>query len=211
MMLDTIVQPESDATIEEAARIIRCGGVIGFLTDTLYGIGCDPLDERAVARVAELKERDADKPILVVISDANESLRFIARKSKLFSRLSEEFWGGALTIIEIAKPDLPTPLVSRSGTIGLRLPGDVRVRRLIEACSGALTATSANPTSQPPAMTALEVYDYFRDKLDLIVDSGAAGSPLPSTIVDVTKDPPRLIREGALDRVTLERVVMLAK
>ena len=210
-MRDMIIQPESEAVIEEAGRIVASGGVIGFLTDTFYGIGCDPLNESAVARVARLKGRDANKPILVVISDIDESLRFLGRQSNLFRLLAEEFWGGRLTIIESAKANLPSPLVSQTGTIGLRLPDDAQVRRLIRACGGALTATSANPASQTPAMTAGGVHEYFGERLDLIVDSGTARSVLPSTIVDVTTDPPRLVREGVLDQATLERVVTLAK
>lgn len=210
-MANTIVLPESEFAVEEAARIVASGGIIGFLTDTFYGIGCDPSDENAVARVANLKERDATKPILIVISDVDQSSRFVVQQSELFRRLAEEFWGGRLTIVESARPGLPPPLVSRTGTIGLRLPGDARVCRLIEACGGALTATSANPANLTPARTAGEVYYYFRDDLDLIVDAGAASSALPSTIVDVSVNPPRLVREGALDRVTLERIVRLAK
>jgi L-threonylcarbamoyladenylate synthase len=103
-----------------------------------------------------------------------------------------------LTIIGRAADDLPNELTAATKTVGVRLPDDDKVRALIEVCGGALTATSANPSGQPPARTAAAVEHYFDARLDLIVDGGATTSDAPSTVVDATADEITLVREGVI-------------
>jgi L-threonylcarbamoyladenylate synthase len=192
-----------------AAEIISSGGIVAFLTDTFYGLGADPMNARAVRRVQELKGREASgKPVLIVISDERETLRFIENDSPLFEILKQEFWPGALTIIGKAKTEVPEELTAETGTLGVRLPDDARVRDFVRACGGALTATSANPTSEPPACTAEEVASYFADRIDLIVDRGEAISLEPSTVIDASGEEARLVREGVINRKQLENALL---
>lgn len=186
-----------------AADVIARGGLLAFRTDTFYGLGADPFNRRALRRINELKGRD-DKPILVVISDDAEAERFIAQRTELFEAISERHWPGALTIVVKAKPEVPGELTAASGTVGLRLPDDDEVRAFIRSTGGALTATSANLAGEQPARTAEDVARSFPIGLDLIVDGGRAESLKPSTVLDLSGERVRLIREGAVSRQALE-------
>jgi L-threonylcarbamoyladenylate synthase len=198
-------QPQD--TNQSAAQVIARGGVIAFRTDTFYGLGVNPFDKAAVRRIKELKGREDAKPILIVISDADQVDRFIEKRSPEFVQLSERFWPGPLTLIGVARSEVPEEITAGTGTIGIRLPDNEVVRNLVRACGGALTATSANPASQPPAKTAQEVAEYFPSGIDLIVNGGEAMSDQPSTVVDVTGTEPRLIREGVIGKKELMRRV----
>lgn len=188
----------SEETRARAAETIAAGGVIAFRTDTFYGLGADPFNREALKRVNDLKGREGNKPLLVVISDAGEAERFLISKSQLFDSISARHWPGALTIVVRARPEVPDELTAASGTIGLRLPDDESVRSFIRACGGALTATSANLAGEPPARTTEEVARSFPSGLDLIVDGGTSQGDRPSTVLDISGQSPRLIREGAV-------------
>jgi L-threonylcarbamoyladenylate synthase len=184
----------------EAAEVISRGGVIAFRTDTFYGLGADPLNPRAVRSLFELKGREEGKPILVVISDLALVDRFIAHRSPLFDRIADRFWPGPLTIVGPAREDLSSELTAGTGTVGVRLPDDERVRPLVRLCGGALTATSANLSGKPPARTAAEVKQQFPNGIDLILDDGEVTATLPSTVIDLSGDELHLIREGAISK-----------
>jgi L-threonylcarbamoyladenylate synthase len=198
-----MIVKDGEEARERAADVISAGGVVAFRTDTFYGLGADPFNPDAVRRVNELKGRDG-KPILVVISDASEAERFILNRSKIFDAICARHWPGALTIVVDAKPEVPQELTAGSNTVGLRLPDDEAVRSFIRECGGALTATSANVAGAPPARTAEEVTNYFPDGIEMIVDDGTARGEKPSTILDISCSPPRLIREGAISRNELK-------
>ena len=187
--------PESYSQIASA---IRNGGVIAFRTDTFYGLGADPFNRAAVQKIKQLKGREGDQPILVVISDRELISRFIAEPSPAFHLLARTFWPGPLTLIGRAAAEVPEEITAGTETIGVRLPGDDTVRLLVASCGGALTATSANPVDEKPAKTAQEVSSYFGDAVDLIADGGAATADQPSTVVNVCGVEPHLIRQGAI-------------
>jgi L-threonylcarbamoyladenylate synthase len=187
-----------ERSIQGAAKIVANGGIIAFRTDTLYGLGADPFNRDAVQRIKQLKGREEAKPILIVISDREQVDRFVSGSSRTFDLLAMTFWPGPLTLICKASAEVPEEITAGTETVGLRLPGDDKVRLLVQACGGALTATSANPAHQDPAKSAQEVFTYFGDAVDLIVDGGAAGTDQPSTVVDVCGDEPRLVREGVI-------------
>ena len=185
-------------TIKRAAEIVSRGGVIAFRTDTFYGLGANPFDVGAVRRIKELKGRQDSKPILLVISDRDQVERFIEKPSKDFSRLAERFWPGPLTLIGIARPEVPEEITAGTRTVGIRLPDDEDVRDLVRACGGALTATSANPSHRPAAKRAQQVADCFPSGIDLIIDGGVSLGDQPSSVVDASGDGFRLVREGTI-------------
>jgi L-threonylcarbamoyladenylate synthase len=185
-----------EQSLQKAAQIIAQGGVIAFRTDTFYGLGADPFNRDAVRKIKQLK--GSPKPILIVISDREQTEHLIAEASPTFDLLAANFWPGPLTLIGKAAPGVPDEITAGTGTIGVRLPDDDKVRAILRSCGGALTATSANPAHKEPARTAKEVHDYFGEAIDLIVDGGPAGSDQPSTVVDVCGLEPRLIREGVI-------------
>ena len=143
-----MILPPSKQALQEAARIIANGGLIGFRTDTFYGLGADPLSRLAIRRIRQLKCREETKPILLLISDYDKVADFITKPSDLFLSIASQYWPGPLTLVSNARPELPEELTAGSGTIGLRLPDDDDVRSLVRACGGALTATSANPSGE---------------------------------------------------------------
>jgi L-threonylcarbamoyladenylate synthase len=178
--------------------IIHRGGVIAFRTDTFYGLGADPFNASAVRKIRELKGREEAKPILLLISDLSEVDRFITHQSKVFKSVANRFWPGPITLIGTARSELPDELTAGTRTIGLRLPYDEEVRSLVRECGGALTATSANTSGSDPARTAADVAGYFSNGIDLVVDAGTVTATEPSTVLDLTEDKPRLVREGAV-------------
>jgi L-threonylcarbamoyladenylate synthase len=193
----------------KAAEIVRRGGLIAFRTDTFYGLGADPFNASAVRRIFELKGREEGKPILVLISDLDLVSSFLTNTSAQFSSVAKRFWPGPLTLIGVARAELPHELTAGTGTVGIRLPADEEVRALLHACGGALTATSANPAGQQPARSAEEVGRYFPDGIDLVVDEGEVTATQPSTVLDLSGETPKLIREGAISRAELAEFLEL--
>lgn len=185
-----------------AAKIVSAGGVIAFRTDTFYGLGANPFNATAVAKIRQLKGREENKPILLLLSDAQVADRFIADRSQTFEEIANKYWPGPLTIVGVAVADLPEEITAGTRTVGVRVPADSDVRELVRACGGALTATSANPSGSKPARLAKEVFDYFGERIDLVIDGGEVTVTEPSTVLDVTTSPPCIVREGAI-RVTL--------
>jgi L-threonylcarbamoyladenylate synthase len=193
-----------------AAEVISNGGVIAFRTDTFYGLGVDPFNAAAVARLKELKGREDNKPILLLISDAEQVERLVAARSDQFKIAAREFWPGPLTIVGSAVTELSQEITAGTGTVGVRLPVDEAVREFVRECGGVLTATSANPAGHDPARSATEVASYFgsffRSDFDLIVDGGEVTATEPSTVLDVLSSPPRILREGAIPRSVIEQL-----
>jgi L-threonylcarbamoyladenylate synthase len=199
-----VIVEDNPVACAQAAAIIARGGVVAFRTDTLYGLGADPFNQQAGLAIRSLKGREEGKPILVLIANMDDVDRFVAERSILFDRVCERHWPGPLTLIAKAQPELPQELTAGTGTIGIRLPADADVRNLVRACGGALTATSANLSGQPPARTAQEVESYFPTGIDLIIDGGEVTITQPSTVLDLSGEEPRLIREGAITMTELE-------
>ena len=197
--------PDNEDTRQQASRVIANGGVIAFRTDTFYGLGVNPLNPDAVARLRKLKGQDDSKPILLLIGDTNDLDRLIPDRSETFAVVVKRFWPGPLTIVGRAASGLPDGLTAGTGTVGVRLPNDEQVRALVRLCGGALTATSANLSGSPPARSADEVEGYFPTAVDLIINGGEVEATEPSTVLDLSQAEPRLIREGAISWEALER------
>jgi L-threonylcarbamoyladenylate synthase len=199
-----LILSDSDGALRSAAQIIARGGVIAFRTDTFYGLGADPFNAAAVQRVKNLKGREGNKPILVLISDVEQLSRLIENRSSAFDGLAKQFWPGALTIVGKATSRLPSELTAGTKSVGVRLPDDEGVRSIVRACGGALTATSANPAGQSPARTAEDVAGYFCERVDLIVDGGETKTDKPSTVIDATGAEAQLVREGVIAWINIQ-------
>jgi L-threonylcarbamoyladenylate synthase len=204
--LNVEILPASKETTITAASVIKSGGIIAFKTDTFYGLGVDPLNGPSVQRLKAIKGRDDGKPILLLISDESEVERFILNRSLVFDKATKSFWPGPITFVIRANPLVPDEITAGTGTVGIRLPSDFKVREFVRQCGGALTATSANLAGQPPARTASEVLDQFDGTLDLIIDGGEVTATEPSTVLDITNYPLKLIREGAVGRDLIKAI-----
>jgi len=201
-----VILKDNAETRTEAAKIIAAGGVIAFRTDTFYGLGADPFNSLAIGKIRLLKGREEAKPILLLISDESEVDRFI-QQAEFFKLVARKHWPAPLTLIGASRPEVPAALTASTHSLGVRLPDDDNVRELVRACGGALTATSANVSGQPPARTAKEVENYFPSGLELIIDGGEVTATEASTVLDVSSPEPRLVREGAVSREELKELL----
>lgn len=191
--------------LERAREIIQRGGLIAFPTDTVYGIGASAFDQDAIEAIYLVKERSHLKAIPILIGDPGEIGRLAASIPPSAERLIHHFWPGALTLVLPIHPDLP-PNLSEGETIGIRVPDHLPARELLRA-TGPLAATSANLSGQPSALTAQEVQHSLAGRLDLILDGGPAPGGLASTVLDLTADPPRILREGPVSAAEIQEIL----
>jgi len=179
-------------------EVIRAGGVIAYPTDTFYGLGADPGNPRAVRRLFEIKGRQADQPVLLLIRDAAAVRDWAAEVTACADDLMRRFWPGPLTLVFKAQPAVMPELTGGTGGIGLRVPGAIITRDLVRFLGSALTGTSANISGGPSPRTATEAAASIGDLVDLILDGGVTAGGKPSTVVDVRGEEPMVIRAGAL-------------
>jgi L-threonylcarbamoyladenylate synthase len=192
---------------DEARTVLKRNGVIAVPTETFYGLAVNPFQEEALARLFALKNRAPKKPVLLLV-DGPERLNQVAREVPgLARRLMEKFWPGPLTIIFPSLPHLDRRLTGGTGTIAVRQPRQPVTCHLIAAMGFPLTGTSANRAGSRPLIRADEVAREFGDHLDLIMEAGPCPGGLPSTIVDVTNFPPRLVRAGAIAAAELAEIM----
>lgn len=195
----TITDPaRSRAAVEEAADILRRGGLLAIPTETVYGLGADGLNETAVRHIFEAKGRPQDNPLILHIPDASWLTRCCREVPEAAYRLAERFWPGPLTMI-LPKAE-GVPLVTTAGldTVGVRCPDHAVTRAIIEASGVPVAAPSANTSGRPSCTTAAHVREDMDGKIDGVVDGGACRVGVESTIIDLTCTPPRLLRPGGL-------------
>ena len=201
-------QPDtSSKAVENLQSVLNTGGVIAFPTDTFYGLGADPFNPDALSKIFQIKQRPADKPLLVLIHSFAQLEDLTQELSDNARKLIAHFWPGPLTLIFKSAPGLPDALTTGTGTIGIRLPRYPFTCKLIETLGRPLTAPSANLSGERELGTAQEVEKALGDKIDLIVDGGPAPGGKPSTVLDTTTEPPTLLREGAVSRSELKSVI----
>jgi L-threonylcarbamoyladenylate synthase len=176
--------------------LLRAGGVLAVPTETQMGLLADALSEAAVGLVSELKRRPADQPISVIVPSLEQGLRLVRDVSELALRLARAHWPGPLTLVLRARDGLPRAL-TEDGKVALRVPGASPALALVRAFGGPLTATSANISGRPPLATAAELREVFGAGLAGIVPGSAPGGAA-STIVDLTGERPRVLRQGSV-------------
>ena len=187
---------------EELWKIARghleASRLLALPTETFYALAAHPFEEEALARLFTLKGRRSDKPVLLLVSGPDMVAAVARDISKPAFDLMAQFWPGPLTLILPARPGLSPGLTGGRNSVGLRQPRQEVTCRLIAALGFPVTGTSANRAGQAPFTKADEVAHEFGDDLALILDAGPCPGGLPSTIVDVSVSPPRLLRAGAL-------------
>jgi L-threonylcarbamoyladenylate synthase len=176
--------------------VVFSGGVIVYPTETFYALGADPRNPAAVKKLFGIKGRQADQPILLLISDQGEVRDWATEVSSQAEDLMRRFWPGPLTLVFRAKAAVLPELTANTGTIGLRVPGSALTRQLLAFLGTALTGTSANRSGGASAATAAEAAKAFGDRVDLVLDGGGTGGGKPSTIVDVSSGGSTVLREG---------------
>ncbi len=182
----------------DAAAVIRSGGIAAIPTETSYGLAVDPFNEQALKQLFEIKQRPSSKPVLVLIDGVEHLARLISTTPAIYQPLMERYWPGPLTLIFPARPTLPSLLTAGTGTIGIRISSHQAATAICSRSGGAVTATSANISGQPPARTVSDLIDSFAEALDLIVDGGELGTMPPSTVLAYRDDRLLLVREGSI-------------
>jgi L-threonylcarbamoyladenylate synthase len=200
-------EEQAGAFVEEARKVLLSGGVLALPTESYYALAVQPFNPAALAQLFALKERPLGKPVLLLISGPEMLSQVATRVPEAASRLMAFFWPGPLTLILPARPELPPGLTGGTGTIGVRQPRQPLVCRMMAVLGFPLTGTSANRSGQPGLTEAAEVAREFGAGVDLILDAGPCPGGTPSTIVDMTCVPPRLVRAGAIPAATLEEIV----
>ena len=197
------------ANLPAVVAHLRGGGLLGYPTETVYGIGGD-VSEASVTAVAGMKGREPGKPFLLIIADAKmaEDLGLLFNDSA--RALARAFWPGPLTLALPGGPRLPEMLRGPEGGVAVRHTGHPDLARLVAAYGAPITSTSANRPGRPPAPGAEAVVQEFKDEVEsgklLVLDGGVLGRVPPSTLVDCTSSQPRLVREGAIPRDELRRL-----
>jgi L-threonylcarbamoyladenylate synthase len=200
-------QPQDDI-IQEAARIICSGGVVVFPTTGLYGLAADAFNPAAVDKVFAVKRRPPDKPILILVSNIGEIWRLVREISPAAERLMTAFWPGKLTLVFKAGAGVLPGLTAGTGNIGIRLPVHPVARCLVRAAGRPITATSANLSSQSACSRITDIDPAVAGAVDLILDAGPLEGGAGSTILDVSRYPPVMLREGAIPKARIFSVLL---
>ena len=201
---------ESEDWLQTTASILDSSGVIGFPTDTFYGLGANPFDPAAIDKIFTIKSRDKNKPILVLIGEGEQLSQVVKMVSKEADTLIKAFWPGPLTLLFEAKSGLPSNLLGNGNTIGVRFPNSQVASQLMCKTGKPITATSANVSGSTECRSGKELLNVLGDKLDLVLDGGESPGGKASTIIDTSCFPPKLIRVGEIDREKAESVLNIS-
>ena len=198
--------PEPEIILK-AARIIQQGGVVVFPTRNLYGLAADALCVSAVERIFEIKQRPAERPLLVLINDKAALESVVREIPPAAAHLMEHFWPGNVTIVLAARDTLPKALTGGTGRVGVRLPGHPVASALVNAVGGPITGTSANLSGRGGCSNIAHLDDAVARQVDLILDAGPLKEGIGSTVVDVAQESASVLREGAVSIQELRSVL----
>ena len=190
--------------IRKGVRILQKGGVIAFPTDTVYGLGADAFNSIAVERIYEIKNRPKYQQFPLLIADVKQLTILAEPIPEITWLLARRFWPGGLTLV-LSKKDTAPAYPASGPTIAVRVPNHPVCQALIKGLGNPITGTSANISGQPAASTAEEVEQQLEDKIDLIINGSRCPSGKESTIVDITHEPPTILRHGIIPSHEIDR------
>lgn len=200
-----VIEQSNPQSTEIAQGILETCGIIAIPTDTVYGIACLVNEQQSIQRLYAIKERELIKAIPVLIGTLEQISSIAASFPSTANTLSQHFWPGALTLIVNKHPDLPLGLTSFP-TVGIRMPDHDWLRLLIRSC-GPLATTSANISGRPSLTTAQEVLGELSGRVDLLIDGGTCVGGIPSTVIDCTLSPVKILREGGIPEPAIRKVL----
>jgi L-threonylcarbamoyladenylate synthase len=201
------IVPADDAGLAAAVESLRAGGIVALPTDTVYGIAVTLETTGGIEALFAAKRRPPDKAIVLLLADTAQAPG-IGQWRASAAALADAFWPGGLTVVVPQRPGVPLPaaLTGGAATIGLRVP-DHPVPRALARALGPLPTTSANVSGLPEARTAEEIVAQLGEAVALVIDGGRAHGGPPSTVVDCTAEPPRIVRDGAISIEDVERAL----
>ncbi|MFH1873681.1 MAG: L-threonylcarbamoyladenylate synthase [Pseudomonadota bacterium] len=190
-------EPEA-AEIAKAVEFLQTGEVVAYPTETIFGLGADVFNKKAIKKIYDLKSRDYGLPISILIADIPMLRQYVKEVPDHALRLMRKFWPGPLTICFPASEEIPKGLVTNTGRVGVRLSSHPVAAALVKVFGKAITTTSANLSGYPPALSVKHIQKYFGEKIPCIIDAGECDPSKGSTVVDVGEDTMRIIREGSI-------------
>ena len=193
--------------LEMASKIWKDGGLVAFPTETVYGLGANGLDEQAAVKIYAAKGRPSDKPLILHIAQKRQVRPLVKEISKVGEQLMDTFWPGPLTLIFPKADCVPYKTTGGLDTVAIRMPSHPQARKLLEAVQLPIAAPSANLSGRPSPTTANHVWEDMNGRIDLIVDGGAVGIGVESTIIDLTEEVPTILRPGYITKEMLEAIV----
>ena len=204
--MDTIFLPADENSVRQAAELLRAGQVVAFPTETVYGLGADALNERAVAAIFTAKERPADNPLIVHVAERSQ-LEALCHVTETAKALMDAFWPGPLTLLLMKTDRVPDITTASLPSVAVRCPGHPVAHALLRACALPIAAPSANRSGRPSPTTAQDVLEDMQGRIPFILDGGACDVGVESTVLDLTGKVPCILRPGA---VTAEDVASVA-
>ena len=202
--METLLLTEN---MDAAARILQNGGLVAVPTETVYGLAGNGLDEAAVTQIYEIKGRPSVKPLSLMVPDEGAMERYCLEVPAQAHALARRFWPGPLTIVLKAGAEIPSIVLAGGETVGLRCPDHPLTLELLRSCGLPLAAPSANPSGEASPKTAEQVMGYFDGRIDAVIDGGPCGIGRESTLIDLTRRPYRILREGALPGETIREAL----
>ncbi len=196
-----------EAAIAEAAEVLRRGGLVALPTETVYGLGANALEAGAVQAIFAAKERPPRNPVIVHVADAEAARAWAAAWPERAGQLAERFWPGPLTLVLPKRPVVPDIVTAGGATVGLRVPAHRVALALLKAADVPIAAPSANRSSRVSPTTAAHVLADLEGRIDMILDAGPTSGGLESTVLDLTVEPPRVLRPGLVSVAQLEEVI----
>lgn len=206
-MKTALLSADVPGDVARAASLLRAGQAVAFPTETVYGLGADATRAEAVRGIFAAKERPADNPLIVHLADAGEVERVAAAVPAVARRLMAAFWPGPLTLVLPRGPAVPDEVTCGLDTVGVRVPDHPAARALLAAAGVPVAAPSANRSGRPSPTRAAHVVDDLGGRIAAVLDGGPTGVGLESTVLDVTLDPPMLLRPGGVTREQIEAVI----
>lgn len=193
--------------LKEAARLLRENEAVAFPTETVYGLGANAMDDEAIAKIFEAKGRPSDNPLIVHIGTKSQLDGIVREIPPVAEKLMEHFWPGPLTIILPRKKGISERVTAGLNTVGVRMPDHPVALALIEEANVPVAAPSANRSGRPSPTLASHVYEDLNGKIAGIVDGGATGVGVESTVIDCTSEVPTILRPGGITKEQLEAVI----
>ena len=207
MITKLITEKDGEKGLYEAARLLKDGEIVAIPTETVYGLAANALDGNAVKNIFVAKGRPQDNPLIVHIAEIDEILPLVKNFDERARALAEAYWPGPLTMIFNKSDIVPYGTTGGLDTVAVRMPVDEIAREVIDAGGGYIAAPSANTSGRPSPTTAQHVAEDLTGRVDMIVDGGAVEIGVESTILDVTVEPPMILRPGAITKEMFEEVI----
>jgi len=202
-----ILDANSPENVKRCAEEIRRGGLVALPTETVYGLGANALNEKAVLDIFSVKGRPGDNPLIVHVASRDEVLPLVSVIPDVFEILAETFWPGPLTLVMQKSPEVPAIVTAGLDTVAIRVPGHPAALALLETCGCPIAAPSANPSGRPSPTTALHVKNDLDGRIPFILDGGDCRVGLESTVLDITGEVPRILRPGGVTYDELAAIV----